>query len=154
MKRIVIKYPLRCLCSSTSTKHCSELLLLLFLGHLTSLFLLQLKLEFVSEDTNDSTQMHQNFRSGWTLLLHASYILTLVEVPLRISPLVLHSSMTSSGMIWCVTLVITDVSEQRIASIIRVKILSELRTTLAVTGNWSTQPSRETAQRAPVTSYC
>jgi hypothetical protein len=46
--------------------------------------------------------------------------------------------MPSSGMLHRVTLVRTDVSEQRIASIIRVTRIGELRT-LTVTRNRSTQ---------------
>jgi hypothetical protein len=43
--------------------------------------------------------------------------------------------MQYSGMSRRVDLVITDVSEERIASIIRVKRISELGTALAVTSN-------------------
>jgi hypothetical protein len=43
----------------------------------------------------------------------------------------------SSGMLHGVTLVRTDVLEERIACIIKVKITSELGTTLAVTSNWN-----------------
>jgi hypothetical protein len=49
----------------------------------------------------------------------------------------------SSGMLRCVALVRTDVSEERSASIIRVSRIGELGTTLAVTRN----------QRASVASY-
>jgi hypothetical protein len=45
--------------------------------------------------------------------------------------------MPSFGMFRHVALVITDVSEERIASIIKVKRISELGTTLAVTSNRS-----------------
>jgi hypothetical protein len=45
--------------------------------------------------------------------------------------------MLSSGALRCVALVITDVSEELIASIIRVTIIGELGTTLAVTSNRS-----------------
>jgi hypothetical protein len=45
--------------------------------------------------------------------------------------------MPSSGILHCVTLVRTDVSEERIASIIRVARISELEITLAVTRNQS-----------------
>jgi hypothetical protein len=43
--------------------------------------------------------------------------------------------MSSSGMLRRVALVRTDVPEERIVSIIRVKSISELGTTLAVTSN-------------------
>jgi demethoxyubiquinone hydroxylase (CLK1/Coq7/Cat5 family) len=46
--------------------------------------------------------------------------------------------MTSSGMLRRVALVRTDVSEEPIASIIRMKWIGELGTKLAVTGNWRT----------------
>jgi hypothetical protein len=55
-----------------------------------------------------------------------------------------------NAVFWDVTplaLVRTDVSEERIASIIRVTRIGELGTTLAVTSNRSTQ-------RATVASYC
>jgi hypothetical protein len=45
--------------------------------------------------------------------------------------------MPSSGMLRLVALVRTDVSEERIASIIRVTRIGELGTTLAVTSNGS-----------------
>jgi hypothetical protein len=46
--------------------------------------------------------------------------------------------MQSSGM-WChVTLLRTDVSEEYIASVMRVIRISDLGTTLAITSNWST----------------
>jgi hypothetical protein len=41
--------------------------------------------------------------------------------------------MISSGMLYRVALVIADVSEERIASMIRVTTIRELRTALAVT---------------------
>jgi hypothetical protein len=47
--------------------------------------------------------------------------------------------MASSGMLSRVALVRTDVTEERIASIIRVRVLGELGTTLAITNNGSTQ---------------
>jgi hypothetical protein len=46
--------------------------------------------------------------------------------------------MPSSRMIRCVALVRTEVSEERIGSITRVKRISELRTTLAITTNRTT----------------
>jgi hypothetical protein len=46
--------------------------------------------------------------------------------------------MPSFGMLHCVTLVRTDVLEKRIASIIRVRRLGQLGTTLAITSNLST----------------
>jgi hypothetical protein len=47
--------------------------------------------------------------------------------------------MPSSGMLCRVALVITDVSEELSASVIRVTRISELGTTLAVTSNRRTQ---------------
>jgi hypothetical protein len=46
--------------------------------------------------------------------------------------------MASSGMLRPVALVRNDVSEQLIASVIRVTVFGELRTTLAVTSNRNT----------------
>jgi hypothetical protein len=56
--------------------------------------------------------------------------------------------MASSWMLRGVALVRTDVSEERSASFIRVKRLSELGTTAAVTSN-----RRISSQRASVASY-
>jgi hypothetical protein len=55
--------------------------------------------------------------------------------------------MPSSGMLRRVALVGTDVSEERIAFIIKVTRICELETTLTVT-------SSRTTQRASVASYC
>jgi hypothetical protein len=55
--------------------------------------------------------------------------------------------MLPSGMLRRVALVRIDVPEERIASLIRVKGVSELGTTLAVSSN-------RTRQRALVASYC
>jgi hypothetical protein len=46
--------------------------------------------------------------------------------------------MASSGMLRRVVLVRTDISEEHIASIIRVEVIGELGTTLTVTSNRST----------------
>jgi hypothetical protein len=43
--------------------------------------------------------------------------------------------MASSGLLRCVAVVITDVSEELIASFIRVARIGEVKTTLAVTSN-------------------
>jgi hypothetical protein len=56
--------------------------------------------------------------------------------------------MLGYGMLYRVILVTTDLSEERIAFIIRVTRISELRTTLAVTG------TRSTEARASFVSYC
>jgi hypothetical protein len=58
--------------------------------------------------------------------------------------------MASSGMLRRVDFVRTDVSEERIASFIRVTRIGELGTTLAVTSNRRTLIS---SQRASVVSY-
>jgi hypothetical protein len=50
--------------------------------------------------------------------------------------------MSSSGMLGRVALVRTDVSEERIASIIAVTRIGEIRTTLAVTSSRSTLRAR------------
>jgi hypothetical protein len=55
--------------------------------------------------------------------------------------------MPSSGVLRRVALVKTDVSEGRSASIIRLRRIGELGTTLAVTSN------RISSQRASITSY-
>jgi hypothetical protein len=55
--------------------------------------------------------------------------------------------MVSSGILLHVALVRTDVSEELSASFIRVTIIGELRTTLAVTSN------RHTLRRNTVASY-
>jgi hypothetical protein len=44
----------------------------------------------------------------------------------------------SSGMLRCAAILRADVSEERVASIVRVKRISEGETTLEVTSNWST----------------
>jgi hypothetical protein len=46
-------------------------------------------------------------------------------------------------------LVRTDVSEEYVASIIRVTRIGELETKLAVTGKRSTQPNGPTSQKTP-----
>jgi demethoxyubiquinone hydroxylase (CLK1/Coq7/Cat5 family) len=56
--------------------------------------------------------------------------------------------MSSSGMLRRMALVRTDVSEEHIASIIRVKRIGELGTTLAVTSN------RSTLRRNTMSSHC
>jgi hypothetical protein len=58
--------------------------------------------------------------------------------------------MPSSGMLRFVAFVRTDVSEERIASIIRMTIIGELGTTLAVTSNRSTL-QRNTTRYVPPT---
>jgi hypothetical protein len=63
----------------------------------------------------------------------------------------LDKRMASSGMLRHVALVISDVSEQFSAPIIRVTRISELRTTLAVTSNRRTLSI--SSQRASVASY-
>jgi hypothetical protein len=60
--------------------------------------------------------------------------------------------MPSAGMLHRVTFVRTDVSEELIASFIRVTRIGELGTTLAVPSNRRTQ-RRNTKQRASVASY-
>jgi hypothetical protein len=57
--------------------------------------------------------------------------------------------MPSSEMLRRVTLVLTDVSEERVASVTTVTRIGELGTTLAVTGNLHSISS----QRASVASY-
>jgi hypothetical protein len=61
--------------------------------------------------------------------------------------------MSSSGLLGRVALVITDVSEEPGASIIRVTIMSAVGTTLAVGSNQRTL-RRNTSQRSPVAIYC
>jgi hypothetical protein len=47
----------------------------------------------------------------------------------------IHWRLLSSGIVYCLALVRTDISEEIIVSIIRVKRISELGTLLAVTSN-------------------
>jgi hypothetical protein len=61
--------------------------------------------------------------------------------------------MASSGMLRHVALVTTDVSDELSASIIRVTIIGELGTTLAVPSNQRTQRGNISLQRASVASY-
>jgi hypothetical protein len=67
-------------------------------------------------------------------------------------------SMPSSALWRRVALVRTDVSEERIASIIRVERISELRTALAETSNWSTLGRKYfflfSLQRVSIVSRC
>jgi hypothetical protein len=53
------------------------------------------------------------------------------------------------GILRCVALVITDISEERIASIIRETRISELQTTLPVSRNRSTLRRRATRRNIP-----
>jgi hypothetical protein len=58
--------------------------------------------------------------------------------------------MTSSGMLRRVALARTDVSEGRIASIIRVTRIGELGTTLAVTSNRGTLATVNVVPNSPI----
>jgi hypothetical protein len=57
-------------------------------------------------------------------------------------------------MLRLVALIRTDVSEERIASIIRVITIVELGTMLAVNSNRSTLRRNNMSQRVSVASYC
>jgi hypothetical protein len=61
--------------------------------------------------------------------------------------------MVSSGMLRCVALVRTDVSEELSASFIRVTRIGELETTLAVTSNRCSGSLGISSQHASVASY-
>jgi hypothetical protein len=58
--------------------------------------------------------------------------------------------MTSSGMLSRVALIITDISEEPIASIISMKRIGELGTTLAVTSNRSTLVTGNVVTGSPI----
>jgi hypothetical protein len=58
------------------------------------------------------------------------------------------------GDVGRVTLVKTEVSEDRFATIIKVSRIGELETTLAVTSNPSTVRRNISSRRASVASYC
>jgi hypothetical protein len=108
-------------------------------------------------------KIHYNYRASLPFYLKQDGVLSKVTTMYNVqnhSRYNVFCRMTSSGMLHRVTLVRTDVSEEGIASIIRVTRIGELRT-LAVTRNRSTL-RRYTmysmysiySKHASVPSYC